>query len=118
MNREAVVRDDVLASARVVDAGCEAIGGGDIIAGTCVVDMGCEAVGGGDILAGTCVVDVGHGAVDGDVAHDTVVTSSPSTACPTSPVTCSLILTSFMSPFESPGSLVLASQVEVELNEQ
>lgn len=96
----------------------EAIDGDDLFAGARIVDTGCEAVGGGDILAGTCVVDVGHGDVDGDVAHDTVVTSSPSTASPTSPVTCSLILASFTLPFESPGSLVSASQVEVELNEQ
>ena len=42
MNREAVVGDDVLAGAHVIDAGCAAIGRGDIIAGTRVVERGIE----------------------------------------------------------------------------
>ena len=37
MDREAIAGDDVLASARGVDAGCKAIDGDDILAGAHVV---------------------------------------------------------------------------------
>ena len=70
-----------------------------------VVNMGCEAVGGGDIFTGTRIVNVGRRAVDGDIAPDTVVTSSASTGSPTSPVTCPSILTTFALAFKSPESL-------------
>ena len=53
MNREAVVRDNVLACACGVDAGCEAIDGGDILASARVVDVGPEAVEGGEVFADT-----------------------------------------------------------------
>ena len=59
-----------------------------------------------EIVAGNRVVDLGRRVVDEDVVHDTVVNSSPSTASPTTPVTCSSILAAFTLPFEFPGSFV------------
>ena len=53
MDHEAIVGDDVLASAHGVNAGCEAIDGDDILAGTHVVDVSHEAIEGGKVSADT-----------------------------------------------------------------
>ena len=78
------------------------------------IDVDREAVVEDDVLAGARVVDVGCEAVDGDVAHDAVVTSSPSTATPTSLLTCPSILAASASFFASPGSFASVLEVEAE----
>ena len=73
VNREAVVEDSVLASARVVDVGCEAIGGGDIVTGACFVDLdsgandeGCDLDDNHDgaVDEGCLTVDEGNDAIE------------------------------------------------------
>ena len=86
VNREAVVEDGVLASARVVDVGCEAIGGGDIVTGACFVDLdsgandeGCDLDDNHDgaVDEGCLTVDEGNNAVEKgseeiDESHDDI----------------------------------------------
>ena len=60
--------------------------------------MDCEAADGGDVFAGA----------------DTIVTSSPSTATPTSPLTCSSNLAASASFFVFPGSFASVLEVKAE----
>ena len=78
------------------------------------IDVNCEAIVEDNVLAGIRVVDVGCETVDGDVAHDAVMTSSPSTATPTSPLICSSILTASALFFAFPGSFASVLEVKAE----